>query len=194
MNRIGILFLMMVWPILALAQKADVYMVVNGNAVAPRADHFMTEVKPGWKIVDVKLKDKTFHYLWGHQASQTADGRQPVFDIYPPKELISYRLIRLKQKKQYRLLPKAHLTDNDYMELSLTHFSIQPIGELGFRCTPLLPLQPGEYILVDAGQDMSDMQKVTVYPFTVEARPTPSSATSSLPSPAPDGADGRSSR
>lgn len=167
MNRISILFCMMVWPFWAFSQRADVCMIVNGNVVTPAADHFMTEVKPGWKIVDIKLKDKAVHYLWGRQASQMADGRKPVFDIYPSRSLINYRIVRLKQKKQYRMLPKPRLEDNDYMELSPAHFSIQPVGELGFRCTPLLPLQPGEYILVDAGQDLSDMQKVAVYAFSV---------------------------
>ena len=171
-------------------------MMVGEHSIAPKADHFLSETKPGWKIVDIKLKDKTSHYLWGRQSGQLADSPQPTFDIYlsDKQTLVNYRIVRLKQKKQYRLLPKPRLADNEYLECSPANFLIKPIGQTGFRCTPLQPLKPGEYILLDAGQDTSDMQKVEVYAFTVANLPTPSSAKSSRPVPAQAGADGYSSR
>ena len=48
-------------------------MMVGEHSIAPKADHFLSETKPGWKIVDIKLKDKTSHYLWGRQSGQLAD-------------------------------------------------------------------------------------------------------------------------
>lgn len=181
MKRIHTLIWLITWPLWTLAQRADVRMLVGGNAVAPKVDHFLSETKPGWKIVDIQLKDKTCHYLWGRQSNQLADDPQPTFDIYlsEGQTLVNYRIVRLKQKKQYRQLPKPRLADNDYLECTPAHFQIKPIGETGFRCTPLQPLSPGEYILIDAGQDLSDMQKVEVFAFTVENQPTPSSAKSS---------------
>ena len=196
MKRIHTLIWLITWALWTSAQTTGVRMMVGEHSIAPKADHFLSETKPGWKIVDIKLKDKTSHYLWGRQSGQLADSPQPTFDIYlsDKQTLVNYRIVRLKQKKQYRMLPKPRLADNEYLECSPANFLIKPIGQTGFRCTPLQPLKPGEYILLDAGQDTSDMQKVEVYAFTVANLPAPSSAKSSRQAPAQAGANGYSSR
>ena len=135
MKRIHTLIWLITWALWTSAQTTGVRMMVGEHSIAPKADHFLSETKPGWKIVDIKLKDKTCHYLWGRQSGQLADSPQPTFDIYlsGKQTLVNYRIVRLKQKKQYRMLPKPRLADNEYLECSPANFLIKPIGQTGFR-------------------------------------------------------------
>ena len=47
------------------------------------AEQTQSELKPGWIVFDIKLKDKLIHYLSGGSSSQLTDDNMPEFHIVP---------------------------------------------------------------------------------------------------------------
>ncbi|EGG58129.1 conserved domain protein [Paraprevotella xylaniphila YIT 11841] len=128
-----------------------------------------TELKKGWDIQGINVGRKIKRYFSGAQARQTT-GRQPKFAIYPKtQDLNDYALIRLKERRGFRYLPASEFKDCDYTRVELGLFNIENLPGLGFAVTPLTPLFPGEYILVDLSQKpVNQYGDVKAYDFTVE--------------------------
>lgn len=154
-----------------LAGKAQtVWMNVGENTVPLKAEQTQTERKPGWKIVDIQMKDKLVRYLWGRHATQLADSARPTLFIYPDEKetLTDYVLINLKQRKQYRQLRKPVLAQNEYIRFVPEHFDIVPAAGIGFACIPKQPLPEGEYIVTHLTQKtIGEFGDYTVYTFSV---------------------------
>lgn len=148
----------------------NVWIQVADNAVPLKAEQTQTETKPGWKIVDIKTKDRQIHYLWGSRATQMADNASPTLFIYPDEKqtLTDYALVRVRRRKQYRQLMKSPLEKNEYMRFLPEHFDIRPAAGIGFACTPRKPLPVGEYIVVYLKQKpVGDAGDYMVYAFSV---------------------------
>lgn len=141
-----------------------------GNAVPLKTEQTQTETKPGWKIVDIKMKDKQIHYLWGSRATQMADNAFPTLIIYPGEKetLTDYVLIRLRRRKQYRQLMKSPLEKNEFTRFMPEHFDIRPAAGIGFACTPRKALPVGEYIVAHLKQKpIGDAGDYIVHAFSV---------------------------
>ena len=167
MTRTTILLLFFL-PILAQAQTVEVE--VADRFVTLGAEQTQTEIKPGWKIVDIQLKNKATRYLSGKMARQLTDDQMPIFRLTPaPGEtLVDYALIRLRQKRQYRILPNPILRLNYYQRIEPQHFSIKTVGDSTFEFHPLAALERGSYILVNiAQQPTGELEDYIVYPFQV---------------------------
>lgn len=166
MKKIACLFALLL-PLLLHAQKVETA-VGNGWAEIP-AEQTQSELKPGWKIVDYQMKSRLTHYLSGGHATQLADDDRPVLRVTPaPDEVLAdYALIRLKQYKNYRKLPKAKITDNTYIRLDINSFEMHAEGD-AFVCQPRSPLKNGEYILVCLSQKtIGELGDLLVYPFCI---------------------------
>lgn len=151
LTLLGLLFGLTVHAQLPAA-KPTVYIYVEQSFHPLRAITSQTETKRGWDIQGVSVGRKAVRYFWGKQAQQLADP-QPTLAIYPQQEnLNDYALIRLKSKRDYRLLPKAALSDCTYVRVDLSAFRIENLPDMGFAVTPLKPLEPGEYIVVNLAQ------------------------------------------
>ncbi len=106
-----------------------------------------TEIKPGWKIVDIQLKSTRQRYLWGNTAKQYTHDRRPRFVVNTDSLLLSDMvLVRLKTKKEYRRIPKPMIQDNERMYVDFSSFVIDAYGEDCFLIRPIQPLEPGEYV------------------------------------------------
>lgn len=155
-------------PTFMFARK--VQLSVAGNWVEIQAQQTQSELKPGWTIADIKLKDKLTRYLNGSQSTQTTDDGSPSLLIEPGDRevLVDYAIIRLSRKKFYRKLPKAVLSENAYIRFSPEHFHIHPEGDMGFVCIPRMPLPKGQYIIVHLSQHpIGELQDYLVFPFQV---------------------------
>ena len=153
--------------LIARAQRVEI--AVEGSWAEIPAQQTQSELKPGWKIVDYQMKSRLVHYLSGGHASQLADGNRPVFRVTPSEKevLIDYALIRLKDFKYYRKLPKVKLTENEYIRLEPNNFEVRAEGD-AFICQPRQPLAPGDYIFVNLTQQpVGDLGDLLVYPFCV---------------------------
>ena len=161
-------FILLTLPLCLHAQKVELKVLDNFAEV--KAEQTQTELKPGWTVFDIKLKDKLIHYLDGAHASQLTDDYMPEFHITPAKEevLADYVLIRLQGKKYYRRLEKSNIRENEYKRIEPAHFFIKSDGGDGFICHPLEALVKGDYILVNiAKKPIGDLQDLIVYPFMV---------------------------
>lgn len=152
------------------AKAQTVSIVSDGKAFAIEAQQTQTEVKPGWKIVDIQLKDKYQRYLWGTKARQLADSNRPQFVVDTDTLLLNdMLLIKLKTKKEYRRIPKPQLQDNKYIRVDLSTFSIDAVGEDDFLIRPIHDLEPGEYIFTwSTHTTVGDLQDWIVWPFSVQ--------------------------
>lgn len=167
MTRTTIL-LFFILPVLVQAQTLEIR--VADHFVALGAEQTQTQIRPGWKIVDIQLKNKTTHYLSGRLAHQLTDDQMPIFrlTLAPDETLVDYALIRLRQKRQYRKLPNSDLRLNHYQRVEPQNFSIKPICDSTFEFHPLTALNRGSYILVNiAQQPIGDFMDYIVYPFQV---------------------------
>lgn len=129
-----------------------------------------TEVKPGWKIADVaETKSKTKRYIWGAHAKQLADSEQPKLVLKVSNgTLHDIILIRLKEKKEYRLMPKVNPMECEPIFIDLTTFNIQLLSDERYLISPLQPLQKGEYIIIDtSAKAVNEMGDMRVHEFTV---------------------------
>ena len=155
-------------PLAMQAQK--VQLIEADSPITIQARQTQTEVRPGWRIVDIQLKKHVTRYLYGRHSTQLTDDGQPRFLIQPSasETLIDYAIIRLQEKKSYRRLPNAMLTANAYTRITLTDFEIMPGEAEAFLCRPRKPLPRGEYILVSLTQEpVAPLGDYMVYPFQV---------------------------
>ena len=161
-------FILATLPICLHAQKVE--LKVQDNFVEIEVEQTQTELKPGWTVFDIKLKDKLIHYLNGGHTTQLTDDSTPLFHIIPAKDevLADYALIRLQSKKYYRKLPKSNVRENEYKRIEPADFSIKSDGEEGFICQPSAALGKGDYILLNITQQpIGNLQDLKVYPFMV---------------------------
>lgn len=167
MKRIFI-YILLCATLEANAQHVKLY--VAGTPHCMKAEETQTEVKPGWKIIDIQLKDKATKYLCGKHAQQLTESRTPTFFIEPDEKelLVDYAFIKLKEKKQHRALKSHKLHENGYTRITPQDFSIKAVGSMAFECTPKLPLEKGEYILLNIVQKpIGELHDFKTYPFRV---------------------------
>ena len=160
--------LLFILPILAKAQTVEIE--VADRFVTLGAEQTQTEIKPGWKIVDIQLKNKAIRYLSGRMARQLTDDQMPIFRLTPAsgETLTDYAIIRLRQKRQYRILPNPILRLNHYQRIEPQYFSIKAIGDATFEFHPLSALEHGSYILVNIAQrPTGELEDYIVYPFQI---------------------------
>jgi hypothetical protein len=165
----AILFILISFPFIGWGQNAKLY--VGENPVTLKSEQTQTEVKPGWKIVDIQLKSKSVKYFWGKQSQQLTDNPKPTFVILPKENetLVDYAIMRLKQKRQYRTLYSAKLYENNYIRMEPKHFHIKVLDDMSFECRPLNDLEKGEYILIHLAQKpIGELQDYVAYPFRVQ--------------------------
>lgn len=133
--------------------EPTVFIFVEDSMYAMREVTTQTEIKKGIDIQGITVGRKLRRYIYGADAKQVTDV-QPKFAIYPINQnLNGYVLVRLKERRDYRLLPVPQLVDYDYIRIDLRNFKIENLPNMGFAVTPLSPLFPGEYILVDITQE-----------------------------------------
>ena len=167
--KLRALFLSFIVPLAVQAQQVGISVGDQWHEL--KAQQTQSELRPGWKIVDVQTKSKLTHYLWGSRASQLSDGRQPVFRIVPGRDetLVDYVVMPLKRCREYRKLRKPALRDNIYQRIEPPAFSIKVDEGDAFVCQPAEALAPGEYILVNIAQKpVGELGDLMVYPFSVE--------------------------
>lgn len=163
-----ILSLLGLCPLFCMAQKVSLY--VGNNLVDIPVQQTQTELKPGWKIVDIQMKPKKTCYLWGGQSKQITDDRRPVFIIEPGEgeTLADYAFIKLKKRKQYRQITQTILANNPYIRIDLNNFNIKTEGEKAFQIQPKEVMEKGEYILVNLLQKpLGKLGDYNVYPIQI---------------------------
>lgn len=154
----------------AATYAQTVRLEVAGNLVELEAQQTQSELKPGWKIADVKLKDKVVRYLWGAHATQLTDDRTPTFVITPAagQVLCDFAMMRLKSRRNHRRMAKPELKDNEYSRVEPATFEMKSDGKQGFVCKPRNPLDKGEYILVYLNQTpIGELRDLKVYSIQV---------------------------
>lgn len=172
-RRISLLALLLALFVQAGAQMKQqpptVFIFVGDSIFPMSAATSQTEIKKGWDIQGINVGRKVRRYFSGPHAGQVT-GQQPKFAIYPTTQnLNDYALIRLKERRGFRYLPVAEFRDCDYTRVELGLFHIENLPGLGFAVTPLNPLFPGEYILVDLSQEpVNQYGDLKAYDFTVE--------------------------
>ncbi|MCM1108511.1 MAG: hypothetical protein NC388_05580 [Clostridium sp.] len=146
----------------------EVYIYVEEKTYAMKAVTSQTELKKGWDIQGVNVGRKTVRYFWGAHAQQLTD-TQPRFAIYPRQGTLNdFALLRLKTKKTHRRLPAAQLSECEYTRVELTSFRIDNLPDMGFAITPIHPLTPGEYIIVDLScKPINEYGDIRAYDFQV---------------------------
>ncbi|MBO4642831.1 MAG: hypothetical protein J5661_08270 [Bacteroidaceae bacterium] len=163
-----ILSLLGLCPLFCMAQKVSLY--VGNNLVEIPVQQTQSELKPGWKIVDIQMKPKRTCYLWGGQSKQITDDQRPIFIIEPGEgeTLADYAFIKLKKRRQYRQLTQTVLVNNPYLRIDLNHFNIKTEGEKGFQVQPKEVMEKGEYILVNLLQKpIGELGDYNVYPIQI---------------------------
>jgi len=155
-------------PVCLYAQKVE--LKVLNNFVKLTVEQTQSELKPGWTVFDIQLKDKLTHYLSAGHSTQLTDNNIPEFHIIPAENevLADYAIIRMQQKKYYRKLPKSIIWENDYKRVEPANFYIKSDGDNGFICHPLNTLVKGEYVLLNLKQEpIGELQDLKVYSFQV---------------------------
>ena len=129
-----------------------------------------TEIKPGWKIVDIQLKSTRQRYLWGNTAKQYIRDTRPQFIIDTDTLLLSDMVVmKLKTKKEYRKIPKAKIQDNDCIYVDFNTFIIEPHEEESFLIRPTQPLEPGEYLITwTTLSPIGQLEDWLVWPFCIK--------------------------
>lgn len=137
------------WCCCTMGRAQSIALVEDGKAFSIEMEQTQTEVKAGWKIVDITLKSKVKRYLWGSMAKHLTLNEQPCFMVTCDTLLLSdLVLMRLKQKREYRSIPKAEPRENSYTRVELPNFSIEPMGTDTFLVKPVSPLPQGEYLFM----------------------------------------------
>ena len=147
-----------------------IYLDTQPTPVQIESQLTQSELKPGWKIVDIQLKSKINRYLWGAKSRLYCDTPRPSFIVDTDSMLLSdLVLIRLKTRREYRSIPKPNVHDNKCIFVDLNNFRIEASGDEAFRITPLNDLQPGEYIFTwITARPIGELGDWTVFPFTVK--------------------------
>ena len=156
--------------IAANSSAQAIRMDVNPAPVPIDAQQTQSELRPGWKIVDIQLKSKIKRYLWGAKAKDLCETGRPSFIVCTDSLLLSdLVMIRLKQHRDYRSIPKPNVHDNKCVFVDLNNFVVEAYGEDEFRITPIGILPPGEYIFTWLTSDtIGDLDDWIVYPFSVK--------------------------
>lgn len=166
----ALFLLLLTLPFHAHAQS--ITLVDNGIETRMEKEQTQTEVKPGWKIVDIQLKSKLQRYLWGAHSQVYSDSREPQFLVTTDTLLLSNLvLIRMVPKAQYRKIRKPVVQDNEPLFVDLTSFSIQPYKdqEDAFLIQPTTPLAPGEYLFTWFGAPcIGKFEDWNVWTFTIK--------------------------
>ena len=151
------------------AGAQEITLMGDGVSFPIEVQQTQTEVKPGWKIVDIQLTSKFKRYLWGTKAKQLAENSSPKFIVDTDSLLLSdLVLIKLKGKKEYRSIPKLQVHQNKCIHVDLNTFHIEPYGNDLFLIQPIQPLQPGEYIFTwKSLSPVGKMEDWLVWPFSV---------------------------
>ena len=68
-------FILSAIPFYMHAQKVEIKVMDNFADLA--SEQTQSELKPGWTVFDIKLKDKLIHYLSGGHSSQLTDDNMP---------------------------------------------------------------------------------------------------------------------
>ena len=154
----------------SFSKAQTIMMDASPAAVQIESQQTQSELRPGWKIVDIQLKSKIKRYLWGSKAKDLSDTAYPSFIVNTDTLLLSdLVMIRLKQRRDYRSIPKPNVHDNKCIFVDLNNFRIEAFGEEEFRITPLSALAPGEYIFTWlTAETIGDMDDWIVYPFSVK--------------------------
>lgn len=148
----------------------SVTIMEDGNSFLIEPQQTQSELKPGWKIIDVQLKSKIRRYLWGATAKQFSSNPQPRFIVDTDTlQLSNMVLIKLKGKKEYRRVPKPQIHDNKGTYVDFSTFSIDAYGGDLFLISPLHPLEPGEYIFTwTTLSPIGELSDWLVWPFSVK--------------------------
>lgn len=159
---------LMMYPPNISAQSIS--MVSDGDIFPIQQQQTQTEVKPGWKIVDMQLKSKMVRYLWGTKAKQFTDNVRPQFIVDSDTLLLSDMvLIKLDIKKEYRKIPKPEIQQNKYISLDFSTFSVEAYGEESFLIQPIQELEKGEYIFTwKTRQPIGELADWVVWPFSIQ--------------------------
>lgn len=163
-----ILILMGFCPVFVYPQQVQLQVALNWVDIP--VEQTQTELKKGWKIVDIQLSDRKIHYLWGIHSKQLTDDAKPRFTITPGTDetLADYAIIRLKGMRKYRQLARPLLVNNDYYRIDLNGFDIKAKGDLSFIVQPHDPLPKGDYILVNLVQKpIGELGDYQVYSFQI---------------------------
>lgn len=146
-----------------------IWVLMNGHLEEVQPETTASEVKPGWKIVDIQTRSHTVRYLWGASSMQLF-GRQDTLVIDPGDELLSdFILVPLQKKAEYRRLKKEKMDENPYTVIDIHAFDITPWGDDAFRVTPLAPLKPGEYVIhCLKSERVGERGDYEVYPISVK--------------------------
>lgn len=173
MKKLLYLFILCM-PVLAFAQMPKqpdaVWISIADSLYALSPSVTQTEVKPGWKIADIaETKSKAKRYLWGAHARQMADSAQPLFVLKVTNgTLHDFIILRLKQKKQYRLFAKAEYMECEPTFIDLTTFNIKLLPDERYQISPLQPFKPGEYVIIDTtAKPVNEFGDRQVYGFTI---------------------------
>lgn len=152
------------------AKAQSVSILADGKQFPIEAQQTQTEMRAGWKIVDIQLKSKAQRYLWGTRAKQLADTPKPTFIVDTDSLVLSDMvLIKLNKRREYRKIPKAQIHDNKCIFVDLNTFIIEPYGEESFSIKPLQELEKGEYIFTWTSiKPIGELSDWMVWPFSVE--------------------------
>lgn len=167
--RFAVSFLLMHSTCCGKAEAQVIALMEDGHSFEIEMEQTQTEVKAGWKIIDINLKSKWKRYIWGSCARQYTTSTQPQFVVNTDTlQLSNLALIRMKTKKEYRSIPKPDILQNRHTMVDLNTFSIEPYGEEAFLIQPLQPLAPGEYIFTwTTAPTIGDLQDWLVWPFSI---------------------------
>ncbi len=151
-------------------QAQTVDYVSDGKSFRINSQVTQSEMKAGWRVMDIQMKSTVVRYLWGARSKQLVDSNHPQFAIDTDTLLLSDMvLIKLKKKKEYRRIPESEVKENRYTVVDFNNFDIKPYGEDGFLIRPTASLSPGEYIFTwTTGQRIGELKDWIVWPFSVE--------------------------
>lgn len=152
------------------ANAQSVTIMEDGHSFVIEPQQTQSELKPGWKIIDLQLKSTVRRYLWGATAKQMSNSPQPKFIVDTDTLLLSNMvLIKLKGKKEYRRISKPQIHDNKCTFVDLSTFSIDAYGDDLFLISPVQPLKPGEYIFTwTTLSPIGELADWLVWPFSVK--------------------------
>ena len=150
-------------------QPKTVFVYINDSAYAMQERTSQSILKKPLSIQGIDVGTKVQRYFYGKTSDQRV-GRKPRFAIYPTTQnLNDYAIIRLKQKRDARVMSAPEPLDCKPLRIELGLFELSNLPGMGFAASPVEELKPGEYILLDLTQErVGKLADVRAYPFTVE--------------------------
>lgn len=146
-----------------------VWVLTGGQLQEIKPERTATEVKPGWKIVDIQLRSHKVRYLWGTSAMQLFTSADTLV-IDPGESVLSdFIVVPMKSKAQYRRLRQEKMDENKYTVVDFHSFDIKPYGDDAFMVVPLQPLPRGEYVIhCLKSERIGENEDYEVYPISVK--------------------------